>query len=86
MLTLVVTDRPDSRQKLLLIGLTFAELDALRTQAGDGHITVEGGRMTLDTDVWLFAGEDHAALAETVNEGIGERLITPGVDNLPPQH
>jgi hypothetical protein len=83
MLTVVVTERPDTKQKLLLVGLTFDELDALRTQAGDAHITVEGGRMTLDTDVWFFAGEDAEALAETVNEAVGKHIITPGVDNLP---
>lgn len=56
---------PNGR-KLLLIGLSFANLERFRQQPLDTYITIDGREMGLDFDVTLISGETEAAMADLV--------------------
>jgi len=58
---------------LLVIGLTFANLDYLRRTPGDGFIKVDGRPLGIDVDIMIFSGNNEAALADIITkaDGIG---------------
>ena len=60
---------PDGR-KILVIGLSFGNLDKFRTAPGDTFIRIDGKEMGLPLDVMLISGETEAHLAESLAGGI----------------
>lgn len=58
-------------RKTLVLGLSFGNLDKLRTEAGDTYIRVDGRELGLDIDIMLISGETEAHIAETLRGGIG---------------
>lgn len=63
-------DQP-SGVPLLVVGLTFKDLDMMRKAPGDDHITLRGATMGLPMDIIIFAGRDDRALFKFVEAGIG---------------
>ena len=61
---------PDGRS-ILLIGLSFRNLDIFRTEPGDTFIKIEGKELGLPVDVMIFSGETEAHCAEYVSGRIG---------------
>jgi hypothetical protein len=45
---------------LLMIGLSFGNLDKFRAEAGDTFIRIDGKAMDLPIDVLIFSGETEA--------------------------
>lgn len=62
--------RPDGKA-LLLIGLSYGNLDKFRAAPGDTYIKVLGSEVGLPFDVMIFSGETEAHLAETIQGMIG---------------
>jgi hypothetical protein len=58
-------------RELLVIGLSFKNLDRFRQQPGDTFIRIDGKEMGLPLDVMIFSGETEAHCAETLSGGIG---------------
>lgn len=67
------TAKTANGRDLLVIGLTFANLDRFRRQAGDTYIRIDGAAMGLPVDVVIFSGETEEVMADlmTKNELIG---------------
>jgi hypothetical protein len=65
----VATDA-DGRQ-LLMIGLSFGNLDKFRALPGDTFIRIDGKEMNLPFDVLIFSGKTEAHLQEIVAGSIG---------------
>jgi hypothetical protein len=63
-----IAEGPDGR-KLLLIGLSFGNLDRFRAEPGKTMIKILGKETGLPVDVLIFAGETEAKLAELVPIG-----------------
>ena len=53
------TKTPDGRT-LLLVGLSFGNLDRFRAEPGDTFIRIEGKEMELPIDIVIFSGETEA--------------------------
>jgi hypothetical protein len=60
---------------MLMLGLSFKNLDKFRAEAGDTYIKIDGKEMGLPIDVLLFSGETEAHLAQLVEKGIGPDTI-----------
>lgn len=58
-------------RKLLMVGLSFGNLDRFREQPGDTCIKISGDEMGLPMDVMIFSGETEAHCAEMLADGIG---------------
>lgn len=58
-------------KKVLVIGLTFKDLELMRAHPMDDHIRIEGAEIGLAVDVMMFVGPDDAARASAVGGGIG---------------
>jgi hypothetical protein len=58
-------------RKILVIGLSFGNLDKFRAEPGDTYIAIDGREMGLDLDVMIISGETEADIAETMKGGIG---------------
>jgi len=58
-------------REVLLLGLTFGNLDRLRAGPGDDHIVIEGDDIGIEFDIWIVAGETEAALEKLIAPGIG---------------
>lgn len=60
---------PDGRQ-LLMIGLSFGNLDRFRAEPGETFIRIDGKAMDLPFDVVIFSGKTeadmHAAMAGAI--------------------
>ena len=56
---------------MLMIGLSFGNLDRFRAAPGDTYIEIDGREMGLPFDVMLFSGETEAHCAEALAGGIG---------------
>jgi hypothetical protein len=58
---------------LLVLGLSYANLDHLRSGPGDSFLKVDGSRLGLDIDVMIFSGATEADMAGTIvkADGIG---------------
>jgi hypothetical protein len=64
---------------ILVIGLSFGNLDKLRAHPADDHIRILGEEIGLPVDVMLFADETEAHLAETIKDMIGPKTkVTTG--------
>jgi hypothetical protein len=47
-------------RRLLILGLSFANLDRFRAEPGDTMINIDGKDLGLDIDVTIFSGETEA--------------------------
>jgi hypothetical protein len=65
-----IADAPGGR-KLLVIGLSYGNLDKFRAEPGDTFIRIDGAEMGLPVDVMIFSGETEADCAELLAGGIG---------------
>ena len=63
-------DAPNGR-KLLILGLSFANLDRFRREPRDTMIKVDGKELGLDIDVIIFSGETEAHCTEALEETLG---------------
>ncbi len=61
---------PDGRD-LLVLGLSFGNLDRFRSQPGDTYIRIDGRELGLDCDVMIFSGETENDLGRMISEFIG---------------
>lgn len=52
-------------KKILVIGLSFGNLDKFRAAPGDTYIRIDGSEMGLPIDVVLFSGETEAHMTDT---------------------
>jgi|HubBroStandDraft_6_1064221.scaffolds.fasta_scaffold00529_16 hypothetical protein len=60
----------DGRQ-VLMIGLSFGNLDKFRALPGDTFIKIDGTEMGLPLDVLIFSGETEAHMHKLVAGAIG---------------
>jgi hypothetical protein len=66
------TAKTDDGATLVLIGLSFANLDRLRREAGDGFIKITGAEMDIGRiDILITAAETEAALLQLFAGRIG---------------
>lgn len=56
---------------LLVVGLSFGNLDRFRDQPGDTYIKIDGRDMGISSDVVIFSGATEADCAETIKNFIG---------------
>jgi hypothetical protein len=56
---------------LLMIGLSFGNLDKFRAEPGDTYIKVEGKELHLPIDVLIFSGETEAHMQKMMSHVIG---------------
>ena len=71
MLKAIATD-PTTGRQLLMIGLSFGNLDKFRHGPGDSFIKIDGRDTgNLPMDIIIFSGETEAALAELVEGMVG---------------
>jgi hypothetical protein len=61
---------PDGRT-LLMIGLSFGNLDKFRRDPGDTYIRIDGKEMGLPLDVLVFSGQTEAHMQTLVQGFIG---------------
>lgn len=55
------TTTPEGRT-LLLVGLSFGNLDRFRAEPGDTFIRIDGKEMELPIDIVIFSGETEARM------------------------
>jgi hypothetical protein len=60
---------------LLILGLSYGNLDRFRDEPGDTFIQIDGRDMNLPIDVLLFSGRTEAHLAELMEHTIGPKTI-----------
>jgi len=65
-----VATGPDGRT-IMMIGLSFRNLEKFRDQPGETYIRVDGKEMGLPLDVLIFSGETEAHCAEYISGAIG---------------
>ena len=58
-------------RKLLIVGLAWSDLDALRASLAKGSIMVEGGDLGLPLDVMILAGKDDVQIDGVLTEALG---------------
>jgi hypothetical protein len=58
-------------KSILVLGLSFANLDRFRAKPGDTFIRIRGDDVGLPVDIMIFSGETEAHCAETLKDGIG---------------
>jgi hypothetical protein len=68
------TTTPEGRT-LLLIGLSFGNLDRFRAEPGETYINIDGKEMGLPIDIVLFSGESEAHLQEMVASAVTAETI-----------
>lgn len=61
--------KPDGTE-VLLLGLTFENLDRLRAKPCDDHIIVCGSEVGLPLDIWIVAGRSLHDLQALIEPGI----------------
>lgn len=61
---------PDNK-KLLVLGLSFKDIEILMAHPLDDHIRVRGAQVGLDLDVLIFVGRDEAAMTQAISRMIG---------------
>ena len=62
-------------RKILMLGLSFKNLDKFRAEPQDTYIKIDGKEMGLPIDVLLCSGETEAHLTEMVRDRIGPDTI-----------
>src|SRR4029077_9851084 len=60
---------------LLIIGLSFSNLDKFKAEPGDTFIKIDGKIMDLPVDVLLFSGETEAHLVRLMRDTIGPNTV-----------
>ena len=65
---------PDGRE-LLMIGLSFGNLDKFRAKPGDTFIRIDGEEMGLPLDVLIFSGTTEAHMQEMMGRMIGPETL-----------
>ena len=60
---------------VLMLGLSFRNLDKFRAEPGDTFIKIDGTKMNLPIDVLLFSGETEAHLTKLIEKGMGPDTI-----------
>jgi hypothetical protein len=61
---------PDGR-KLLMVGLSFGNLDKFRAEPGETYVRIDGKEMGLPIDVLIFSGETEAHMHTMMASAIG---------------
>jgi hypothetical protein len=69
------TAKGSDGRTLLVLGLSFRNLEKFRAEPGDTFIKIDGKAMGLPIDVLLFSGETEAHMAETMRGSIGPDTI-----------
>lgn len=67
---------------ILVIGLSFGNLDKFRTEPGSTYIKIDGREMGLPTDVLIFSGATEADCTETIKDFIGPKTAVVVSDRL----
>jgi hypothetical protein len=62
-------------RKLLLIGLSFGNIERFRREPGQTYIKIDGKEMDLPIDVLIFSGETEAHMHEMMAHSIGPDTI-----------
>jgi hypothetical protein len=62
-------------RKILMLGLSFRNLDKFRAEPGDTFIKIKGEEMNLPIDILLCSGETEAHLTKMVQDRIGPDTI-----------
>jgi hypothetical protein len=57
-------------RKVLMLGLSFANLDEFRAHPRDTMVRIDGKELGLPVDVLLFSGETEAAMADMLADFI----------------
>jgi hypothetical protein len=58
-------------RELLILGLSFGNLNKFLAEPGDTFIRIDGKEMGISMDVMIFSGKTEADLAELMKESIG---------------
>lgn len=58
-------------RSMLIVGLSFGNLDKFRTEPGDTYIKIDGRELGLSSDVVIFSGATEADCAETIKAFVG---------------
>jgi hypothetical protein len=58
-------------RELLILGLSFGNLNKFLAEPGDTFIRIDGKEMGISMDVMIFSGKTEADLAELMKENIG---------------
>jgi hypothetical protein len=66
---------PDGRD-MLVIGLSYGNLDEFRAHPRDTFIRISGHEMGLATDVMIFSGETEASCADMIQQFMGPKTKT----------
>jgi len=61
---------PDGRT-IMVIGLSFRNLEHFRDKPGDTFIKIDGKEMELPLDVLIFSGETEAHCVEYIKDAVG---------------
>lgn len=62
-------------KKILMIGLSFKNLDKFRAEPRDTFIRIDGNEMGLPIDVMICSGETEAHLTDMIRDRIGPNTI-----------
>ena len=62
-------------RKVLILGLSFGNLDRFKSAPLDTFIDIRGEEMGLPIDVLLFSGETETAMAAHMNDMIGPDTV-----------
>jgi hypothetical protein len=62
-------------RELLMIGLSFGNLDKFRAEPGDTFIQIDGRELGISLDVMIFSGETEAHMAELMKGTIGPQTL-----------
>jgi hypothetical protein len=62
-------------RQLLMIGLSFGNLNKFYSEPGDTFIKINGKEMDLPIDVLIFSGKTEAHLQELMEKSIGPDTI-----------
>ena len=63
--------RTQNGREVLMIGLSFGNLDKFKAEPGDSYIEIKGADVGLPVDVLIFSGETEQAMARSVASLIG---------------
>ena len=65
------TGKTADGRPMLMIGLSFGNLDQFRAAPGDSYIKIDGKEMDLPFDVLIFSGETEAHMQAQMADSIG---------------
>lgn len=72
----------NGQQDLLIVGLSFGNLDKFRVAPGDTYIKIDGRELGLTSDVLLFSEATEADCAEMIKSLVGPITNTTVSDRL----